>query len=267
MADIVQPQMGLNFEQVWAALMETNRQIKEVQQETDRLIRELRDNSKENSLQIKKVQQETGQLIRELRDDSKENDKQIKEVQQKTALILQELTVETNKTITKINRELNQAIGKLGNRFGELIEHLVSPNLLEKFNALNYPFSKINTRVKYKDFSTGKILAEVDVLLENGDFVLAVEIKADPSREDVNDHVKRMEILQAYADNRNDKRRYIGAIAGGIVKDDVKNYALKTGFYVIEQSGDTVNITDTPDSWKPQIWGGDQQSVLESSGY
>jgi hypothetical protein len=209
MAEITQPQpqMGLNFEQVWAALMETRAS----QQETTR---------------------------------------QIKEMQQETARQMQE----TDRTITKMNRDLNQAIGKLSNRFGELIEHLVSPNLLEKFTALNYPFSKINTRVKYKDPNTGKILAEVDVLLENGDFMLAVEIKADPSREDVNDHVKRMEILRAYADARNDKRRYIGAIAGGIVGDDVKNYALKTGFYVIEQSGDTVNITDTPDSWKPKAW-------------
>jgi hypothetical protein len=34
---------------------------------------------------------------------------------------------------------------------------------------------------------------EVDVLLENGDSVLVVEIKADPSREDVNDHIKRID--------------------------------------------------------------------------
>jgi hypothetical protein len=203
MAEITQPQMGLNFEQVWAALMETRAS----QQETDRLIRELREEG-----------------------------------------------METDQRITKMNRELNQAIGKLSNRFGELIEHLVSPNLLEKFKALNYQFSQINTRVKCQDINTGKILAEIDVLLENGDFMLAVEIKSDPSQDDVNDHLRRMEILRAYADARNDKRRYIGAIAGGIVSNNVKNYALKNGFYVIEQSGDTVNITATPESWKPRTW-------------
>jgi hypothetical protein len=189
MAEITQPQMGLNFEQVWAALMETDRQMKE-----------------------------------------------------------------TDQRITKMNRELNRAIGKLSNRFGELIEHLVSPNLLEKFKALNYQFSQINTRVKCQDINTGKILAEIDVLLENGDFMLAVEIKSDPSQDDIDDHFRRMEILRAYADARNDKRRYIGAIAGGIVSNNVKNYALKNGFYVIEQSGDTVNITATPESWKPRTW-------------
>ena len=34
----------------------------------------------------------------------------------------------------------------------------------------------------------------------------------------------------------------------------IRNYALKPGFYVLEQSGDTVNITATPESWKPKRW-------------
>jgi hypothetical protein len=195
--------MGLNFEQVWAALMETRQQMKE----TDRLFQESK--------------AETERFLRESR-------------------------AETDRIITKMSRELNQAIGKLGNRFGELIEHLVSPNLMEKFITLGYAFSRTNTRVKYKDVTTGKTLAEVDVLLENGEFVLAVEIKADPSSEDVKDHVKRMETLRAYADVHNDKRKYIGAIAGGIVGTEVKTYALKSGFYVLEQAGDTVRIEEPP---------------------
>jgi hypothetical protein len=50
-----------------------------------------------------------------------------------------------------MNKELNQAIRKLGNQFGELIERLVSLNPLGKFNTLGYAFTKTNTRVKYKD--------------------------------------------------------------------------------------------------------------------
>jgi hypothetical protein len=34
----------------------------------------------------------------------------------------------------------------------------------------------------------------------------------------------------------------------------VKNYALKKGFFVLEQSGDTVNIAATPETWKPKRW-------------
>jgi septal ring factor EnvC (AmiA/AmiB activator) len=71
MEELIQPQMGLNFEQVWAALMENRQQMKE----TDRLIRELRDDSKETDQRMK----ETDRLIRELRDDNKETDRQMKE--------------------------------------------------------------------------------------------------------------------------------------------------------------------------------------------
>jgi hypothetical protein len=85
---------------------------------------------------------------------------------------------------------------------GELIERLVSPNPLGKFNTLGYAFTKTNTRVKYKDTNTGKTLAEMDAPLENGDYALVVE--------DVKEHVKRMGTLKAYADAHNDKRGYLG---------------------------------------------------------
>ncbi|MDR0628110.1 MAG: DUF3782 domain-containing protein [Treponema sp.] len=199
MAELIQPQMGLNFEQVWAALMEDRQQMKE----TDRQM--------------------------------KETDRQMKETDRQM-------------------KALQKSMGNLGNRFGELIEHLVSPNLLEKFKVLGYAFNRTNTRVEYKDSHTGKTLAEVDVLLENGDCVLVVEIKADPTSEDVHDHIKRMETLRVYADACNDTRGYLGAIAGRIVGGEVRKYALKQGFYVLEQAGDTVNITATPEWWKPRRW-------------
>jgi hypothetical protein len=42
-------------------------------------------------------------------------------------------------------------------------------------------------------------------------------------------------------------------LAGAIVSEAVRNYALKTGFYVIEQSGDTVKI-DVPEGFAPREW-------------
>jgi hypothetical protein len=46
-----------------------------------------------------------------------------------------------------------------------------------------------------------------------------------------------MEILRAYLDERHDTRKLLGAVAGAIVDASVKKYALRRGFYVIEQSG------------------------------
>ena len=72
---MVQPQIGLNFEQVWAALMETDRLLKKNAAETDRRI-----------------------------------------------------------------KELQRHMGDLSRRFGEVAEHLVLPNFIEKFNTLGYDF-------------------------------------------------------------------------------------------------------------------------------
>ncbi|MDR0586813.1 MAG: hypothetical protein LBG26_06200 [Treponema sp.] len=71
--------------------------------------------------------------------------------------------------------------------------------------------------------------------------------------QDVDRHAKRMEILRAYLDERDDKRKLLGAVAGAIVNASVKKYALRRGVYVIEQSGDTVKI-EAPEGFKPRMW-------------
>jgi hypothetical protein len=37
-------------------------------------------------------------------------------------------------------------------------------------------------------------------------------------------------------------RRLYRALAGAIIPENVRDYALKQGFYIIEQSGDRVNV-------------------------
>jgi predicted AAA+ superfamily ATPase len=135
-------QMGLNFEQVWATLMETNRLFRESKVETDRLIRELRDNGKETDRQMK---------------------------------------------------ELQKSMGDLGNRFGELAEHLVLPSITKKFNALGYHFDDIAKERKFVNPETGRIAAEFDILLENETYSIGVEVKTKPAEKDVREHISRLE--------------------------------------------------------------------------
>jgi hypothetical protein len=191
------PQRGLTFEDVWVAMMETDRRFKE----TDRQF--------------------------------KETDKQFKETD-------------------RLIKEMDKQIGELGNRFGELAEHLVTPNIAEKFRALDYAFTKAGPDVVFLRHN-GTFLAEVDVWLENGEFALAVEVKSKLRKEHVDDHLKRMDVLRAYLDERNDTRKLLGAVAGAIVPPDLKNYTLKKGFYLIEQAGDTVKI-EPPAGFKPRVW-------------
>ncbi|MDR1622431.1 MAG: hypothetical protein LBS00_08665 [Synergistaceae bacterium] len=133
-----------------------------------------------------------------------------------------------------------------------MVEHLVAPNLVEKFNALGFVFTKYGLDIAISD-KTRKLATEIDVFLENGDCAIAVEVKAQPKIDDIKEHVERMETLRRYADAHQDARKFYGAVAGAVVHDNVKEYALKTGFYVISQSGDTMNI-DVPKDFGARVW-------------
>jgi hypothetical protein len=225
-----EPVRGLTFEDVWAMFQETDRKF----QETDR--------------QLKETDRQLKETDRQLKEMSTKTDRRIEEIFAKRDQELEK----TERLIQKLTEKTDRQLGELGNRFGELAEHLVTPNITEKFRALNYTFTKAGADVKFSDVQ-GKTLTEVDVWLENGEFVLAVEVKSYLRIQDVKDHIKRMEILRKYADERQDTRKLLGAVAGAIVKTPVRNYAQEKGFYVIEQSGDTVKI-EAPQGFTPRIW-------------
>ena len=92
------------------------------------------------------------------------------------------------------------------------------------------------------------------MLLQNGDKVMIVEIKATPSVQDIEDHVPRMEKMRRYADLRGDGRKYLGAVAGVVVDDSVKNKALKNGFFVVVPSGDTFAIIKPEGKYRVKEW-------------
>jgi hypothetical protein len=184
--------------------------------------------------------QESDRQIQELRESQQKTDRQIEE---------------TNRQIEKTGRQMKKTdenLGKLGNRFGELAEHLVAPNIMEKFNAQGYQFKGIaeNQRITNEQ---GRIIAEIDILLENGSYCVAVEVKAKPKVTDIADFADRLEVLRRYKDDNQDKRKIRGALAGAIFRQPVKDAAVKAGLYVIEQSGDTVKI-DIPEGFKPKEW-------------
>jgi 5-methylcytosine-specific restriction endonuclease McrBC regulatory subunit McrC len=113
----------------------------------------------------------------------------------------------------------------------------------------NFPQANPNSNVSDHD---NNIFLEIDIKLENGDKAMLVEAKTKPSTEDVREHIKRLQKMRKYADLHGDKRTFLGAVAGVVVTDNVKNYALKQGFFVIEPSGETFNII--PPTGQPKEW-------------
>ncbi|GAB6393231.1 MAG: hypothetical protein MdMp014T_2604 [Treponematales bacterium] len=102
-----------------------------------------------------------------------------------------------------------------GQPYGDLIEHFAAANVIEKFRALGYEFTRSSRNMVIED-KNRRSLAEVDIFLENGDFVMAMEVKTNLGSADVAEHLHRMDVLRAGADSRGDKRKYLGAVAAAI---------------------------------------------------
>jgi hypothetical protein len=183
--------------------------------------------------------QENAQGIKELKESQKETARQI----EKTGRQMEE----TDRQI----KEYNKRFGEFTNRFGEVVEYMIAPNLCEKFRELGFNFLQANSGTRVSD-NENNIHFQIDVKLENGDKAMLVEVKTKLTTEDVKDHIKRLEKMRNYADLHGDKRAFLGAVAGVVMTSDVKEYALGQGFYVIEPSGETFNIT--PPSGKPKEW-------------
>ncbi|GHT86736.1 hypothetical protein FACS1894137_12740 [Spirochaetia bacterium] len=157
----------------------------------------------------------------------------------------QEETARSQKETARQMKETDRKISNLGSRLGNLIEHLTASDIIDKFNEAGYRFTQISRNHELKD-ARNNILAEIDILLENGDFAMVVEVKTNLTKGDVKEHLNRMETLRRYADAHGDKRKYVSSVAGALIAGGVREYALEQGLYVIEHPGQTIEIVAPP---------------------
>jgi hypothetical protein len=190
--------------------------------------------------QIREMFQDIGRKQAETAREMVETDKRMKETEKQIK--------ETGKQM----KETDKRVGELTNRYGEISEHMIIPNLIQSFNALGFTFTKAG-RSKIED-TKHDIFAEVDAFMENGECVMIVEMKTYLRIKHIDDHIKRMEKLRTLADYNNDKRKYYGAIAGLMMSQSERTYALKKGFYVLEPIGETFTITVPESPLKPKAW-------------
>jgi flagellar motor protein MotB len=181
-----------------------------------------------------------------LQENAKQHERDMKE--------LRESQKETDRIVKETTRQMQKTdseLGKLSKRMGEIVEFMVVPNLCEKFREFGFNFSQTNQNTIVSD-KANNLSFEIDVKLENYSKAMLVEVKTKPTTEDVKEHINRLEKMRKYADLNGDKRTFLGAVAGVVITDNVKKYVLKQGFFVIEPSGESFNITSP--NGKPKEW-------------
>lgn len=209
---------ALSADDIWRMFAETDRKI----QESDR--------------QLKARIEETG---RELKARFEETDRMLKARSDETDRLLKARSDETDYKI----RELSRNLGDIGNRLGDFVEHMIEPTVVRLFQKQGIEVHEVHSCVHAK--RNGEAI-EIDLLVVNDGAVVAVECKSKLAKEHVEQHVQRMEklkrMLPAYRHHQ-----AFGALAGLVVPDHVEQYAQQQGFFVLAQSGETVEVRNDAD--------------------
>jgi hypothetical protein len=228
---------GITFEQVWAALVKAEKDNDRRHEENDRI--------------IQKMQEEGDRRAEESRQRAEESRQRAEEFKR-----WEEESKRRREENDRLMKDLALQMGGLHRSFGELAEHLVAPGIASRFNELGYHFDSMATKGVeiYEDESQKKILTEVDLLLENGECLMAVEVKSKPAEKDIAHHIRRLEILRNWREKRQEKpKRILGAIAGAVFPASLQEAVIEAGLYVIVQTGDTMKI-NVPEGFKPREW-------------
>ena len=186
-------------------------------------------------------------LLQEVGQNQKETDRIVKEY----AESLKETERLMKEDAQRQKDDFNNRLGALTNLFGDVTEAMIAPKICEKFEEFGFSFLRANPNVRFND-RVNKISFEVDIMLENGQKAMLIEVKTKLTIERINYHLNRLEKMRNYANLHGDKRIFLGAVAGIVVTDEIRDYALSKGFYFIEYAGDAFYIT-SPDG-KPKEW-------------
>ncbi|MDR1483520.1 MAG: hypothetical protein LBT09_01710, partial [Planctomycetaceae bacterium] len=173
---------GLTFEKVWAGIQELGKKYDAIFE------REAKEREERQEREAKEAE--------ERRKEAEERRKEAAERRKEAAERIRILEENVNKTTLAVNR-LNENMGGISNRFGEMVEHLVAPNIAERFNELGYQFDGV-ARGGFEIRENGQVATDVDILLENGKTIAIVEVKAKPTTHDIKRHIKRMQIVRRY---------------------------------------------------------------------
>ena len=157
----------------------------------------------------------------------------------------------------KLDQRLDKVtknIGGLGNSLGEMTETLIAARLWEKFSEYPYNLKRAYHQVPVFD-ENNVVITDIDILLSNTEWVMAVEVKQKlRRRDDVDDHVKRMSRIRKYPPLETVGKKMVGAMAGGVVDADVRDYAHSAGFFVLELTGESVSLVKPTVEFEPREW-------------
>ena len=238
---------ALNAEAVLASFVELRGSIVE--------LRESIAESRKDTAELRESIAEQGKRMDEQGRRMDEQNKRMDEQNKRIDKLVEEFA-ETRAELKENTRKLdehNHRVGDLTNKLGKIVEKIVLPGIVDKFNEKGFKFDAVSANVEFLNEKKNGKLAELDALLENGKFVIAVETKTELTIKDVNTYIKRLQALRKIS--RFKGKKIYGAFSTAIAESRSISYALEKGFYVLQQP-DTmaIRILDFPKGHSAKAW-------------
>ena len=148
-------------------------------------------------------------------------------------------------------KKISKQVGKVSDSIGGVLEMLVAARLWEKFSAYPYGFKQAHKRVMVYQVGTTWQLTEIDLLLVDTEWVMAVEVKRNVKKSDVEHHVKRLKLIRDNPPGDAKGKKLLGAVAGGSVAPEARDLAFECGFFVLELKGEAVELVPPPAGFSP----------------
>lgn len=126
---------------------------------------------------------------------------------------------------------------------------MVAPAVVRLFQELGIEVHEVHPGIEANRAGEG---IEIDLLVVNEGILVAVECKSKLMQEHVEEHLVRMEKLKRLLPSYR-HHQALGAVAAMVMSDQVQQYAIDQGFYVLCQSGEQIEISNPP-GFSPRSW-------------
>jgi hypothetical protein len=178
-----------------------------------------------------------------------------------------EQKAESDRQMAELRRQMKRTdkiVGNLGNHIGNMIEHMLGEQIIEKFQDLGYGVTHpVRRNCTFMNSKMG-ISGEFDLTLVDTDVIILISVKLALGVKEVNEHIEAMEKFRRHINavgfvqppftHLLPGTRFIGAVAGGSVDNKAIDIAHENGLYTIVQSGEAVDIMKTPEGFVAKEW-------------
>jgi len=151
---------------------------------------------------------------------------------------------ETDRQMKETDRKLKELANRFSSQSGHIIEGLMEPSALRIFQDAGYDVVRCTKNYKIHIKATGQ-KAEYDVILLDNTVVIAVEVKINCTKTDVDDFIKHMIPFRELFPEAGSKE-VLGAMAAINYERDADRYAHEQRLFVIRVSDSDLFSLDDP---------------------